>query len=146
MASISVREYHPESGALLGNISVLDFGRITGGTHSRVKVVDLAFEDLSAVGNIKLGLVANGGVTVATGDEGHFGLESSPDFSASVASSPLTEHYEGLNTTGLASDVNNKDIGNRSSTVSDYIYIDIEIGSTAIDSGNGAYKLFFDFS
>jgi hypothetical protein len=146
MPSITVREYHSESGALLGNVSVLDFGRITGGTHSRVKVVDVAFEDLSSVGNIKLGIVANGGVTVATGSEGHFGVTSSPDFSASVASSPLTSHFEGLNTTGTASDENNEDIGNRSSTVSDYVYLDIEIGSSTVNSGNGAYKVFFDYS
>jgi hypothetical protein len=146
MASITVREYNPDSGALLGNVSVLDFGRITGGTHSRVKVIDIAFEDLSSVGNIKLGIVANGGVTVATGSEGHFGFTASPDFSASLASAPLSDHFDGLNTTGTSSDENNKDVGNRSSTVSEYLYLDIEIGSSTINSGNGAYKVFFDFS
>jgi len=146
MPSITIREYHPESGALLGNVSILDFGRITSGTHSRVKVIDVAFEDVTVVGNIKLGIISNGGVSVTSGDEGHFGIVSSPDFSASVASAPLTTHFGGVNTTGTAADANNEDIGNKSSTISDYIYLDIEISSTNLETGNGAYKVFFDYS
>ena len=146
MPSISVREYHPESGALLGNVSVLDFGKITSGTHSRVKVLDIAFQDASSVGNIKLGVISNGGISVTSGDEGHFGIVTSSAFSASVAASPLTTHFSGLNSTGLASDSNNYNIGNKSSTVSDFIYLDIEISSTVLESGNGAYKVFFDYS
>jgi len=146
MPSITIREYNPESGALLGNISILAFGKITSGTHSRVKVIDIVFEDASAVGNIKLGLVANGGITVTTGSEGHFGIVSTADFSASTAASPLSTHFSGLNTTGTSSDSNNFSVGNRSSTVSKYIYLDIELGSTTLDSGNGAYKVFFDYS
>jgi len=146
MPSITIREYHNESGALLGNVSILDFGRITSGTHSRVKVIDIAFEDVSAVGNIKLGIISNGGVSVTSGDEGHFGVVSSPDFNASVASAPLTTHFSGINTTATAADANNEDIGNKSSTISDYIYLDIEISSTNLETGNGAYKVFFDYS
>jgi len=146
MPSITIREYHPESGALLGNISILDFGKITSGTHSRVKVMDIAFEDLSSVGNIKLGIISNGGISVTSGDEGHFGEVNSPDFSSSVASAPLTTHFPGINTTGASGDVNNVAVGNRSSTISNYIYLDIEVGSTNLEKGNGAYKVFFDYS
>jgi len=146
MPSISVREYHPESGALLGNVSKLDFGKVTSGTHSRVKVIDIAFDDVSAVGNVKLGIVSNGGINVTSGDEGHFGVVSSPDFSTSIASSPLSTHFSGLNSTGTSSDENNEDIGNKSQTVSDYVYLDIEISSTNLEAGNGAYKVFFDYS
>jgi len=146
MPSITIREYHPESGALLGNVAILDFGRITSGTHSRVKVLDIAFEDVSSVGNIKLGIISNGGISVTTGEEGHFGVLSSPDFSSSVAASPLPTHFSGLNTSGLSSDNNNFNVGNRSSTISDYVYLDIEIGSTNLETGNGAYKVFFDYS
>ena len=146
MPSITIREYHPESGALLGNASILDFGKITSGTHSRVKVIDIAFDDVSAVGNIKLGIISNGGVNVVSGDEGHFGFVSSPDFSSSVASSPLSTHFSGINTTGTSSDENNEDVGSKSQTISDYIYLDIEISSTNLQTGNGAYKVFFDYS
>jgi hypothetical protein len=146
MPSISVREYNPESGALLGNVSILDFGKITSGTHSRVKVLDISFQDVSSVGNIKLGVISNGGVSVSSGEEGHFGIVSSPTFSASVAASPLATHFAGLNATGLASDSNNSEVGNKSSSVSDFVYLDIEMSSTVLESGNGAYKVFFDYS
>ena len=43
MPSITVREYNPESGALLGNVSSLKFGKIPAGTRTNVKVIDIAF-------------------------------------------------------------------------------------------------------
>ena len=51
MANITVREYNPESGALLGNITTLKFGRVGSGTHTRVKVIDFAFEGVSLLNN-----------------------------------------------------------------------------------------------
>jgi|SaaInlV_100m_DNA_2_1039680.scaffolds.fasta_scaffold04245_2 hypothetical protein len=146
MPNITVREYHPESGELLGNISILDFGGVTSGTHSKVKVLDLSFSDVSSVGNVKLGIVSNGGVSVKSGDDGHFGIVSSPTFSAAVAASPLSTHFSGLNTTGVSSDTNNSAVGNKSSTISDFVYLDIEISSENLKEGNGAYKVFFDYS
>ena len=95
MPTVTVREYHPESGALLGNASSLNFGRVQSGTHSRVKVLDLAFGDVSNVGNIKLAIVSNGGITVnadpqdadakGTTANGHFGIIDSSDFNAATA-------------------------------------------------------------
>jgi len=154
--SITVREYNPESGALLGNISTLNFGRITAGTHSRVKVIDIAFSEITAVGNIKLGLISSGGLTVnanplsidadGSASNGHFGIESGSAFNSSKAASPLSRHFAGLNTTVTAANSNNVSIGNRNPSVSDYIYIDIEIGAANVSAGNGAYKIFFDYS
>ena len=46
MPSITVREYHPESGALLSNITTLKFSRVSSGTHTRVKVIDVAFDNV----------------------------------------------------------------------------------------------------
>lgn len=148
MPSLTVREYNPDSGSLMGNISVLDFGKVTVGSHSRVKVIDIAFEDVNAVGNIKIGIISNGGITVYNAGVGHFGVQSSNDFNASLASSPLDNHFLGVNTTGISSDSNNFSIPNRSGSLvlSQYIYLDIEIGSTNLEAGNGAYKIFFDFS
>jgi hypothetical protein len=154
--SITVRQYHPDSGALLSNLSVLNFGRITAGTHSRVAIIDVAFSEVTAVGNIKLGLISSGGLNVntnptdilgdGTASNGHFGIESSADFDSEKASSPLERHFAGVNTTVTAADPNNVTIANRSSTISDYIYLDIEIGSSNINAGSGGYKIFFDFS
>lgn len=156
MPTITVREYHPQSGALLGNISILNFGRITAGTTSKVKVLDIAFNDVSAVGNIKLGLIASGGLVVnnsptdidsdGSAGNGFFGIEDSPTFDASKSSQALTRHFAGVNTSISPSDSNNVAIGNRSLTISNYIYIDIEIGASDIKEGNGAYKIFFDYS
>ena len=146
MPSLTVREYHPESGALFGNISVLDFGKITLGTHSRVKVLDIAFSDVSEVGNVKLGLISSGGVTVKSGNIGRFGIMSSTEFNSTISSTPVTIHFDGINSTGTASDANNIVIGNRDTTLSNYFYLDIEIGSTNLSAGNGAYKIFFDYA
>ena len=154
--NITIREFHPESGALLGNISVLDFGKITAGSHSRVKVLDAVFDGVASVGNIKVGLVSNGGIVVnedpqgiasdGSASNGHFGIQSSSSFSASTAGSPLTRHFAGTNSESSADNSYNISVGNKSPTISNYVYLDIEIGSGNIVAGNGAYKIFFDYS
>lgn len=156
MANITIREYHPSSGALLGNVSVLSFGKITAGTKSSVKVIDIAFTDVTDVGNIKLGLISSGGLTVnasptniaadGSASNGHFGIEYSSAFDGSKASGPLTRHFAGLNSTITAGDSNNVSIPNRTSTLSDYIYIDVEVDASTTGAGNGSYKIFFDYS
>ena len=156
MPSLTIREFNPDSGALLGNVSTLNFGRITAGTSSRVKVIDIAFNDVTLVGNIKIGLISAAGLTVNTNpldiaadgsaSNGQFGIESSSDFDATKAASSLQRHFAGLNTTVTAADSNNVSVGNRSNTISDYIYLDVEIGSSSVNAGNGAYKAFFDYS
>lgn len=156
MPSVTVREYHPESGALLGNISILDFGKITAGSHSRVKVIDVIFDGVSSVGNLKLGIISNGGIVVnedpegiasdGTASNGRFGIESSTSFSASKAASSLTRHFAGVNSASEADSQYNVSIGNKSDAISNYIYLDIEIGSGNVLAGNGAYKIFFDYS
>lgn len=156
MPTITVREYHPESGSLLGNVTGLDFGKIPAGTTSRVKVIDVAFAGVTQVGNLKLGLVSSGGLTVNPNPEGvdadgsasngHFGISSSSDFNSSTSSQPLSRHFAGVNTTNTAANSNNVNVGNRTTTISDYIYLDIEIPSTIVTAGNGAYRIFFDYS
>ncbi|MEY2703687.1 MAG: hypothetical protein RLY43_2326 [Bacteroidota bacterium] len=159
--NIQFREYNPETGALLNNVSSLSFGRVTKGTHSRVKVVDIAFDNATAVGNLRVGLIADAGVTVnsdpqgfesdGTASNGHFGIEYSESFDATKASTSLSRHFAGINQTITADDEFNVSIGYpsggmRSANVSYYIYLDIEVGSSNTSSGNGAYKIFFDFS
>ena len=146
MPSITIREYHPESGALLGNVSALDFGKVTVGTHSRVKVLDIAFEGTSSVGNVKLGIISSGGISVFSGGVGHFGITSSADFNATLASAPVSSHFLGVNTTATSTDTNNVSVALRGTCVTNYIYLDIEIGTTNVRAGNGAYKVFFDYA
>jgi len=156
MPTITVREYHPESGALLGNVTTLKFGKIVAGTTSRVKVIDIAFTEAGVVSNIRLGLIANGGLTVnpdpedvqddGSASNGQFGIESSAAFDSSKASQPLSRHFAGVNTTATADNENNVSVGNRSDSLSDYIYLDIEVGAGNVAGANGAYKIFFDYS
>lgn len=156
MANIVVREYNAESGALLGNLSTLNYGRITSGTTSSVKVIDVVFSDVTVVGNIKLGLISSAGITVNTNPgaiypdqssiNGHFGIEHGPLFDDTKASGGLKKFFAGINTTVTSDNSNNVLIGNRDDVTSDYIYLSIQIGAGYVGAGNGAYKLFFDFS
>jgi len=155
--TITFREYNPDSGALLSNISTLNFNKVASGTHSRVKVIDIVFGNTTQVGNLKLGIIANGDIIVNSDPQspfddgstsnGHFGIESTATFDASKSSTSLTRHFPGLNGTGLSTDANNVNVNMRSSNTSYYIYLDIEVGSTDSNiAGNGSYKIFFDFA
>ena len=158
MPNITIREYHPESGALLSNVNVLNWGKITAGTRSRVKVIDIAFSEVTAVENIKLGIISSGGFNVSSNvadtsnyddgsvNYGHFGIETAASFDSAKASAPLARYFKGLNATVTAGDSNNVSIPSRSTTLSNYIYLDIEVDASASGSGNGAYKIFFDYS
>jgi hypothetical protein len=157
MATITIRQYNSESGALLGNVSVLSYGRVTSGTKSSVIVLDIAFTDLTNVGNIKLGLISSGGLTVnasptgidntdGSASNGNFGVRYSSAFDSSIAAGPLNRHFAGLNSTVTAGDSNNVSIPNRSDTLSDYIYLDIQVDSSSVGAGSGSYKIFFDYS
>ena len=156
MPSVTLREYDPESGALLGNITTLNFGRISAGTKSIVKVIDIAFSGVTSVSNVKLGLISNGGLTInsnptdissdGSASNGQFGIESSSTFDASKATSGLTRFFAGINSNVLAGNSNNVLVGNRSDTLSNYIYLSVEISASNANAGNGAYKVFFDYN
>ena len=156
MPNITIREYNPSSGALMGTVSTMSFGKISAGAHSRVRVFDVAFGDANTISNLKVGLISNADIVVnpnpeviysdGSSETGHFGIVSSQSFDPTVSSEALVRHFAGLNSTGTAADANNVTVGMRSSTVSYYIYLDIEVASEATTAGNGAYKLFFDYS
>lgn len=155
MPSLTTREYNPTTGAFVSNISSLSYGRIVVGTHSPVKVIDFAFTGVTAVSNVKLGLLDSGGVAVnpspsdiwadGSAGNGNFGCMHSVEFSTQTAQGPLTRHYAGLNASGLASDTKNIKIGQRSDTISQFVYLDMQIGSNDVGQGTGLYKVFFDF-
>lgn len=155
MPSVTIREYNPTTGALIGNISSLSFGRVSTGTTSPVKVVDFAFTGVSVVRNVKLGLTSSGDLTVNDGpinitsdgssENGLFGIEHSSSFSPVIAEGPLTRHFQGVNTTDTAGDANNVEIGKRTSVVSQFVYLDIELLSNNIGTSGGTYKIYFDF-
>jgi len=161
MPNITVRQYEPYSGALLGNVSVLSFGKVTAGTTSGVIVLDIAFSEVTNVGGIKLGLISSGGLAVnsnpvnsnppgitadGSASSGRFGVESTSAFDASKSSSGLTRYFAGVNTSVTAADPNNVSIPSRSDAISNYIYLSIQVDSSSIGAGNGSFKIFFDYN
>ena len=79
-------------------------------------------------------------------DNGYFGVQNSLEFDASIASQPLTRHFPGINNTAIADNINNVTIGARTNSISNYIYLDIQVGSSGTGLRSGAYKIFFDFT
>ena len=156
MPSITIREYNGSSGALLGNVSVLSFGRISAGTTSATKVIDIDFSEVPVVGNIKLAVISSGGLTVnsnptsiaadGSSASGYFGVESSIVFDSTKAAGPLSRHFAGINSTITAGNSNNVSIPNRSDTVSAYIYLSIQASTSVLNTANGSFKVFFDYS
>ena len=156
MSTTTIREYNPASGALIGTVSTMSFGKVSAGAHSRVRVFDIAFGDANTVSNLSIGLISNAEIVVnpnpgsinpdQSSVNGHFGITSSQSFDPTISSQALTSHFAGLNSTGTAADPNNVLVGMKSSTISYYIYLDVEVASESITAGNGAYKLFFDYS
>ena len=155
MPSVTTREYNPSTGAFIGNISTLSYGRVVAGVHSPVKVLDFAFTGISSVSNVKLGLLSSGGVTVNSSPEGissdgsasngRFGCEHSSSFSLTRAQGPLNRHFSGINSAESAADSRNIEIGTKNSTTSQFVYLDVELGSNDLGAGAGVYKIFFDF-
>lgn len=156
MPTVTFREYNPDSGALMGNVSTINFGEITAGSTSKVKVIDIVFGEVDSVSNVKIGLIANGGLTVneapkgwfmdGSTSNGRFGIESSSGFTQYKTKTPLSRHFGGANTDGTSYNVYNVSVGNRADTISNYIYLDVEVSTTKLAGGNGAYKVFFDYS
>lgn len=159
MASVIVREYNPDSGALAGNIARMSFGDIPKGTRSPVRVIDFAFQGVTFVNKVKLGLMHAGNVDVeedaptditsdGTSANGNFGIEHTTSFDIAKAQGPVNRYFTGLNTTGLAGDSKNVEIGTRNDTTSQFVYLDIKapsnVDGTAIDR-TGSYRVFFDF-
>ena len=156
--SLTIRQYNPDSGALLSNVSQISFGKITAGTRSKVVCIDIAFSEVTEVSNLKLGLISSGGLNVTSSasdtsnnldgssTRGFFGIQTSASFDSSIASAPLTSFFKSINATVTASDTNNVEIPTRSATLSNYIYLDILVDSSSVGSNSGSWKVFFDFS
>lgn len=154
MPSITTREYNPTTGALIGNVSSLNFGKLVVGTHSPVKVFDFAFTGVVGVANIRLGItsstldvnpspedIADDG----SSSNGRFGVMHTDAFDTTLASGALGRHFAGKNSSGLASDEKNVSIGNRDATLSQFVYLDVELGSNDLGVASGVYRIFFDF-
>jgi hypothetical protein len=75
---------------------------------------------------------------------GKFGLEHTTNFELATAAGPLDRFYGGLSG-GTASDTHNISIENRSTTVSQFIYLSLRLQNSDLGVGTAVYKVFFDF-
>jgi len=118
----------------------LHFGTIGPGEESRIVIVAFRFKTVKAFTNIKIGLINTGGLSF-TNDL--FGITTSPAFDTNLVPD---EYFEGVNSTGLASNEYNIDVDNRTSTVSEYVYLNINLPANAnFGAGVVRYKWFFDY-
>jgi hypothetical protein len=154
MPSVTTREYNPTTGALVGNVSSVNFGSVVVGSHSSVRVLDFAFSGITAVSNIKIGVTGctldvnespEDGQDDGSAGNGRLGVMHTDAFDKSLATSMLSRHFAGTNDTGLATNANNVRIGNRTDTVSQFVYLDMEFGGNDVGVASGTYKVFFDF-
>jgi len=156
MATLTLREYNPITGAFIGNVSAISFGKMAAGTHSQIKVMDVAFTGVESVANVQLGLINSGGITVnpaplniaadGSASNGAFGVMHSAGFNPVLAAGPLTQHFAGLNQSGAINDADNVTIGTRDDTTSQFFYLDIQPGSNNVGVGAVLWKIFFDFA
>ena len=126
-----------------GNLfaSSLTFGTIAPGETSENVIVLLNVPNSQAIGNVKLGLVDAGGIEFANDI---FGITSENRLDDSVV--PST-YFQGVNTSGTASNSNNIAIGNSKSNVSEYVYLNLNLPSgNTLGEGVIRYKWFFDYA
>ena len=155
MPTLTCREYNPATGSFIGNVTSLSFGKTSAGSHTPVKVVDFAFTGVSTVLNVKIALLDAGGLTVndspqdvgtdGSSANGGFGIMHSTSFDLATAGGPLTRHFAGLSADG-AGDSNNVEIGTKSDTVTQFAYLDVEIGASDLGQGSALLKVYFDFT
>jgi len=156
MPNLIIREYNPANGAFIGNVSAISLGRIAAGSHSPVRVFDIAFTGVTSVSNLKIGLLTSGNMTVNDGavdiavdgssSNGHFGIMHSDTFKREYAQREVGwRHFAAANTDGSVTSDANIEVGTRDATTSQFIYLDVEAAGNTTGLGTALYKVFFDF-
>ena len=154
--SIVAREYNPTNGAFIDNLTTLSFGNVAVGTHSSVKVIDLAFINVATVSNVRFGLLSAGTLTVTdvpseiinsdgSVSNGYFGVAHSNNFDPILAGASLTTHFRDIynpdGTPDNAVAIGLRDIAGQ---ISQYIYLDLQLENSNIGANGGSYRVFFD--
>jgi len=151
--NIIAREYNATTGAFIGNLTSLSFGNTPVGTHSPVKVIDLAFTGVSMVSNVKIAILSTG-LTIAdvpsntinsdgTTASGYFGIAHSSNF---ISNNVISTHFRKVyNSKSIPT--NEVSIGTRdsASVISQYIYLDIQLSNANLGAQGGSYRIFFDY-
>jgi hypothetical protein len=142
---VTVREYNPTTGNLIGNTNSLKFGNINVGEVSPVRVVDMTVSGASFMSNVRLAITSADLVPVNdspidigsdnSAGNGNFGVESSTTF---LSRNTLSRFFPGVN--------GEVTIGTRSASVSKYTYLNVRMDTSSTGSGKVVYKWFFDVS
>ena len=119
----------------------MTFGTLAPGETSRTMVVALNVPNVKAITNIKLGLMNTGNIDFANNV---FGIHNDYRLSRSIIPE---SYFQGVNTTGEASNQYNIDIPTREANISDYVYLNINVPSDSIPEASVIrYRWFFDFA
>jgi hypothetical protein len=159
--SVVVREYNSQTGAFVGNVTALNFGNVPVGSHSAVKVIDLAFLNVSSVSNLRIALLSTGNliatdspsplvdcnpVTHAAPD-GYFGIESSPSFFVNPGCIwHFRDVYDSTPAPGEQTNAVSVGMRDEGNVISDYVYLDVHLKNSDLGAQGGGYRIFFDFT
>ena len=145
MATVITREYNPTTGRLIGTIGDLAFGHVPIGRVSPVKVIDLAVSSVDSISNVRLQITTSDSVTVndspsdigsdGSAGNGNFGIEHETDF---IPRNTLTRFFAGESTPVT--------VGTRSSTVSQYVHLNVKMNAPSVGAGSATYQWIFDIS
>ena len=139
------REYNPSTGVLLGTVANFDFGNVTIGEFSPVRVFDIVVPEASQIANVQLEITASPYIEVNPGPvdvgpdgssaNGNFGIETSDKF---ISKNTLVRFFAGLYLPVT--------VGTRGGNVSKFIYLNSKMLTDSTIAGTATYKVLFDYS
>ena len=145
MSTVVTREYNPSTGRVIGNISELKFGHVPMGKASAVKVIDLFVDGVDSLSNVRLQITSSDTVPVndspidvasdGSSANGNIGIEHASDF---VPRRSLSRFFAGESAPVT--------VGTRSSTVSQYVFLNVKMNVTSAGDGKISYQWIFDVS
>lgn len=145
MAIAVTREYNPTTGRLTATVGSLAFGRVPIGRVSPVKVVDLVVRGVDSISNVRLQITSSENVPVndsptdigadGSSGNGNFGIEHEVDF---IPRNTLTRFFPGEEAPVT--------VGTRSSTVSQFVHLNVKMNASSVGTGSALYQWIFDIS
>lgn len=119
----------------------LSFGTIAPNEISKTIVVQLNVPYVKTITNIKIGLVATGGIEFANN---LFGIISSVELRDDITPD---NNFQGVNTDRDPLSLYNVNIPNKDNNTSEYVYLNVQLPKDqVIGSGICRFKWFFDFA
>lgn len=119
----------------------LNFGILAPSETSEPLIIALRIKLATTIGQIKLGLVDEGGISFSTST---FGITASPDLYTNLT--PST-YFLGVNTSSSETSPYNISVKNKTNQTSEYVYLNLTLPeSQDFKTGTIRYKWFFDYT